>query len=155
LPQEKDSGGRGNRSADDETDSTGEPTVVDATGGAARRSTVAVRFDPSQGNLSGQRPNFNPAQLTEAEVLNTLLDSLRDDLKDDQEMQQLVASTATAATVALTAGYAIWALKSGHLLASLLASMPVWNHFDPLPIVSDERNRREDDESLVDIANNR
>jgi len=45
-------------------------------------------------------------------------------------------------TALLSAGYVLWALRGGSLLASMLATLPVWRWLDPLPILES----REDDE---------
>lgn len=53
----------------------------------------------------------------------------------------------TAVTgMTLSAGFIAWALRSGALVASLLATMPAWQHFDPLPVLGgsySERKRRQ------------
>jgi hypothetical protein len=47
--------------------------------------------------------------------------------------------------MALSAGFVAWLLRGTSLLASFLASMPAWRHFDPLPVLGmsgeDRRNR--------------
>ena len=37
--------------------------------------------------------------------------------------------------VAISIGMVVWALRTGGLLASLVASVPIWMRFDPLPIL--------------------
>jgi hypothetical protein len=44
----------------------------------------------------------------------------------------------------LSAGYLTWLLRGGSLLASVLATMPTWRNFDPLPILMKTRTRKED-----------
>ncbi len=115
----------------------------------------ARRADPIA-NSRGDRERTDLAELTSPEdvqALNLLLNSLRNELLEQREFRQIAATTATAATAALSAGYALWTLKSGHLLASLLTGMPAWKHLDPLAVVSGTRRIEEDDEeSLADIA---
>lgn len=115
-----------------------------------RRHENQLRFDNQ--SAEGESHLIDWANVTENQVLNNLLTNLREEIRGETEVRDLVASTATAATAALTAGYAIWALKSGHLLASLLASMPAWRHIDPLPVLTGADEEQEDDESLSDIA---
>jgi hypothetical protein len=48
--------------------------------------------------------------------------------------------------IALSAGFLLWILRGGSLLASFLVSMPAWRHFDPLPVLGvGERDRRKRD----------
>ncbi len=64
-------------------------------------------------------------------------------------------------TTTLSVGYAMWLIKGGQLMASLMAQVPAWKliAIDPLPILkSVEENDEEDDDSLatmVDEANDR
>ena len=41
---------------------------------------------------------------------------------------------AVVASVSLSSGFVVWMLRSGALLASLLAARPAWTNLDPLPI---------------------
>ena len=50
---------------------------------------------------------------------------------------------AVVASVSLSAGFVAWMLRSGALLASLLATRPMWTSFDPLPIF-DRRDKQTD-----------
>ena len=51
----------------------------------------------------------------------------------------LVAGTALV-------GYVIWVLRTGALLASALAGLPVWRFLDPLPGLENWRKRRPEEE---------
>ncbi len=54
-----------------------------------------------------------------------------------QHRQQAVAiGMATGMSVSFAAGYVIWLLRGGSLLASLLAATPLWKTFDPLPVLA-------------------
>ena len=50
----------------------------------------------------------------------------------------------------LSAGFLTWALRGASLLASVAASLPAWQGFDPLPILAakkrDKKVKDEDDE---------
>ena len=120
--------------------------------GPVTRAHGAGRHELAAEDRHKSAADLDWSQLTETEVLDSLLNTLKEELKSEQEVRDLVATTAAASTAALTAGYALWALKSGHLLASLLAGMPAWRQFDPLPVVERFGKFDEDDESLVDIA---
>jgi hypothetical protein len=54
--------------------------------------------------------------------------------------------------VGLSAGYVVWMLKGGSLLASLLSSLPAWQLADPLAIlVGKKEDEDDDDDSLKTI----
>ncbi len=57
------------------------------------------------------------------------------DEADTLSSEQLVLGTTTVATTALSIGYIVWLLRGGSLFASLMASLPAWSEFDPLPIL--------------------
>ncbi|MFV2070625.1 MAG: hypothetical protein ACC645_26960, partial [Pirellulales bacterium] len=52
----------------------------------------------------------------------------------------------------LSAGFLTWALRGASLLASVAASMPAWQGFDPLPILAAKKRdkKTEDDEQQED-----
>jgi len=50
---------------------------------------------------------------------------------------KLIAGTAMGVSAALMGGYALWAFRGISLMASSFASLPVWQFFDPLPVLSD------------------
>ena len=81
------------------------------------------------------------------------MDSLRDTLQSDLDFEQIVVGTALTGTFTLTAGYVLWAVRGSMLVASLVAQLPAWQVFDPLPILDscdDERARRQIDEDGSD-----
>jgi hypothetical protein len=50
----------------------------------------------------------------------------------------------------LSAGFLTWALRGASLLASVAASLPAWQGFDPLPVLAakkrDKKAKDEDDD---------
>ena len=68
--------------------------------------------------------------------------------------EQLVLGTTTAAATALSVGYIVWLVRGGSLFASLLASIPAWSSFDPLPVLDShtESDKEGDEERLQDIV---
>ena len=91
----------------------------------------------------------------DSQFLGAALGQMREDVESSAEMTGYVAGSVVVASAVTTAGYALWALRSAHVLTTFLATLPAWRHFDPLPLLSDRpRNHgREEDESLADIAN--
>jgi len=60
------------------------------------------------------------------------------------------------ATATLTAGIVSWVLRGGSLLASLMSTVPLFNQFDPFPILKnrdeEEDVEPDDDEDDTDVS---
>ena len=74
--------------------------------------------------------------------LSNGLDHIAQQLDTEKTRSVIIIGSATGMTALLSAGYVLWALRGGTLLASMLATLPVWRWLDPLPILES----REDDE---------
>ena len=46
----------------------------------------------------------------------------------------------------LSAGFLTWALRGASLLASVAASLPAWQGFDPLPVLAAKKSKSKKDE---------
>ena len=90
--------------------------------------------------------------VTQSDQLWQQLDGLRDASGNEISLEQITVGTASTATSTLIVGYVIWALRSGMLLSSVLATMPAWNAFDLTSIVAIADRKDEDGESLEDIV---
>ena len=65
----------------------------------------------------------------------------------------LTVGTAATTSVGMTVGYVVWVLRSGLLLSSVMAHLPMWRFMDPLAILdSSEAQAEEDEETLGSIA---
>ncbi|MCA9023406.1 MAG: hypothetical protein KDA74_24825, partial [Planctomycetaceae bacterium] len=100
-----------------------------------------------------------PTLLYEMQVLGQELDDLREDLVEENSLKSFIVGSTSTVSFALSVGYAIWSLRSGYFLATLLSSMPAWRTLDPLPVLSsmllntgshEERENR--DQSLQDLV---
>ncbi len=60
------------------------------------------------------------------------------------------AHIATGGGIALSAGFVSWILRSGAIASALLATMPAWKRFDPLPILLKRNNKRNDERLASD-----
>ncbi|WP_413936955.1 beta strand repeat-containing protein, partial [Nitrospira sp. BLG_1] len=74
--------------------------------------------------------------------LDEMAVSLEQAVNVSQERHELMARVAAVTGTTLSVGFVAWALRSGAILASMLATMPAWQHFDPLPVVKLTRNER-------------
>ena len=99
------------------------------------------------------KDTYIPAKLAKAIVqeLNTMTEALQRATDERKEQAILTATAVSGVSLVLSAGYLAWILRGGWLLASLLATMPTWHHFDPLPVVRAARRREKlDRESSQD-----
>lgn len=74
--------------------------------------------------------------------LDEMTVSLEQAVSVSQERHELMARVAAVTGTTLSVGFVAWALRSGAILASCLATMPAWRHFDPLPVVKLTRSER-------------
>jgi len=89
-------------------------------------------------------------QELDSPALRQKLDSFNKDVDDriaaEEVRETITVGTAAGLAVTATAGYVLWCLRGGSLLASMLSSIPLWRWFDPLPILEsrdkDERRRK-------------
>jgi|CXWL01.1.fsa_nt_gi hypothetical protein len=86
-----------------------------------------------------------PVTLSELIVkeLDAMTASLEDAMQGRQDEDTLVAATAAGVSVVLSAGYLVWVVRGGWLVASLMATMPAWRSFDPLPVLVRAKEDRE------------
>ena len=85
------------------------------------------------------------------ELIRSSLDTFKEELGKDLLFDKALVSSAVASSIGLSAGYVIWMLKGGSLLASVLSSLPAWQLADPLSILAGRRDEDDDEESLEDI----
>ena len=50
--------------------------------------------------------------------------------------EKYAVKMAVGTTASISAGYVIWALRSGALVSSFLSTVPLWKGFDPLPVLA-------------------
>jgi hypothetical protein len=81
-----------------------------------------------------------------AERLTKLADNLERAVQEREHQAHFFGRVASFSGIALSAGFMVWILRGGSLLASFLVSMPAWRHFDPLPVLGmGGRDRRKRD----------
>jgi hypothetical protein len=61
-----------------------------------------------------------------------------------QEQLQLLLDSVKFGGMALSVGIVWWATRISAMLGSLIASAPAWRHIDPLPVVGDSDNGKEE-----------
>ncbi len=92
---------------------------------------------------------LNPANY---DLMRNSLDAIKEELGQEIMIGNTILGSAIAASVGLSAGYVVWMLKGGSLLASVLSSLPAWQLADPLAIlVGKKDDEDDDDESLETI----
>ncbi len=75
--------------------------------------------------------------------LDEMTASLEQAMGMSQEQHAITTRIVALTGTTLSAGFIAWALRSGALLASFMATMPAWRHFDPLPVLGGSRSERE------------
>jgi hypothetical protein len=105
--------------------------------------SVVVRDQPrlASESVSGAK---HEAEAVLAQALDRFVQDLNNELENRSHAISSVNFEITGSTVLLSAGYLTWLLRGGSLLASVLATMPTWRNFDPLPILMKTRTRKED-----------
>ncbi len=68
--------------------------------------------------------------------LDALAERLQDTVQQDQIDSKIISGVTTGTGLTLSAGYVAWMLRGTSLLTSLMASLPAWGNFDPLPILT-------------------
>jgi hypothetical protein len=86
------------------------------------------------------------------ELVRGSLDAVQEEMGKEILIGKTVVGSAIATSVGLSAGYVVWMLKGGSLMASVLSSLPAWQLADPLAIlVGTKGNEDEDDDTLETI----
>jgi hypothetical protein len=75
--------------------------------------------------------------------LNSFSDNLEETAQKTIEERSFFIKTMKFAGLGLSAAMIGWLLRSGTLLASLLASLPAWRNFDPIAILNMDKKSRE------------
>ncbi|MBA1419792.1 MAG: cadherin-like domain-containing protein [Epsilonproteobacteria bacterium] len=86
----------------------------------------------------------------ESENFYNDLDKMYKEMDENAEKAQyendFSVEVASGITLSLTAGFVAWLFRSGSLIASLFATMPMWKEFDPVAIFTDED---EDEDEVI------
>jgi hypothetical protein len=86
------------------------------------------------------------------QLVRNSLDAIKEEVSREIMLGKTVLGSAIATSVGLSAGYVVWMLKGGSLMASVLSSLPAWQLTDPLAIlVGTKGDEDDDDESLETI----
>ncbi|MGB5669176.1 MAG: VCBS domain-containing protein, partial [Sedimenticolaceae bacterium] len=82
--------------------------------------------------------------------LDKMAQDLDEAMEDEDKKTHLSAEAAAGVGISLTAGFVSWALRAGSMAASLLAAMPTWRHFDPMPVLAADDKKKQDPVSSDD-----
>jgi hypothetical protein len=88
------------------------------------------------------------------ELVRGSLDAVQEEMGNEILIGKTVVGSAIATSVGLSAGYVVWMLKGGSLMASVLSSLPAWQLADPLAILvgtKEDEDEDEDDDTLETI----
>ena len=102
-------------------------------GGAAAEQTERSRYQSESNEASSTDDRWSLA-IDVSELWNDM-DQLKNLMKSQAGLQTVLVGTALTSAVGLTAGYVLWSIRGGFMLASLAAQMPAWRLIDPLPVL--------------------
>ncbi len=107
-------------------------------------ATVELPASPVTMDLNPSGTLLQPHDVTRLEGL----------LGDPGLWHHWMIGSAVGVTTGLTVGYVLWTIRAGYLVTSLIAQMPTWRFFDPLPILDsfDRDALPTDGETLSSIA---
>ena len=130
----------------------------DASGGRGSFSYAKVQKmlpraqQPGQPGSNFKMQVIRPLTPEEYEFVRKALDAFKNEIGNEIRLSRTLLGSAMATTVGLSAGYVIWLLKGGSLLASVLSSIPAWQLTDPMAILAGRKRADNDDgESLENI----
>jgi hypothetical protein len=90
-------------------------------------------------------PDFEMASLSELPIWKAL-DAMKREMSatdgDEQFGGVMVTQISTGMSLMLSAGLMSWILRGGALASALLSTMPMWQGFDPLPILLARKKRK-------------
>jgi hypothetical protein len=75
--------------------------------------------------------------------LNRFSDELGQAMEEQAEGLSLFVDMLKGTALAFSAGFVAWLLRGGTLLAGLMASLPAWRYFDPVPILGMTKQEKE------------
>jgi hypothetical protein len=84
------------------------------------------------------------------ELVRGSLDAVQEEMGNEILIGKTVVGSAIATSVGLSAGYVVWMLKGGSLLASVLSSLPAWQLADPLAILVGKIGDEDEDEDTLE-----
>ncbi len=93
--------------------------------------------DPLDMNNTGLSPEV-------LQQLTQFSDELGQTMEEQVDDRSWFINTVKGAGLSLSAGFVAWMVRGGALVAGLMASLPAWRHFDPVPILSMDKKGKED-----------
>ncbi len=108
----------------------------------------------SRRNHDGQLGLDGAQGITSFFDVRTLANQLM--LDDDEKLAEILGVDITlgTVTVASTAGFVLWSLRGGLLLATALSKAPTWASIDPLPMLDSYPTKAKDDTELEGMFQN-
>ncbi|MDH3647649.1 MAG: cadherin-like domain-containing protein, partial [Gammaproteobacteria bacterium] len=128
-----------------------EPALPDSDFANTREVVSAMTRMLMELGIDGKLPAF-----IISDAVMDALDAMKDEMggldnASDQQHEFLV-QLATGLTLTLSAGFVSWMMRAGALLTSLLSTTPLWQRFDPLPVLAGRRDEDEDEDEDRDAV---
>jgi hypothetical protein len=126
------------------------------TGVSAEAQPVKAFFDSMENlqRLFGYGRGMHLSQIPLFKALWQALDDVGQQLStaNQDPTHRLMVQAAAGSSIALSAGFVSWLLRSGALAAALTSALPAWSTFDPIPVLLARRKKHEQDGDEDDTA---
>jgi hypothetical protein len=85
-------------------------------------------------------------------ALDKMAEDMDESLREDNERIKVSTEVAIGVTMSISAGFVSWVLRAGSLMASFMSVLPMWKHFDPLPILGTSKTKNDKDRAVNESA---
>ncbi len=117
---------------------------------ADREASGVDGFKVQTGTSGASNSTANTSRYDEQLLLRTETDVVINVSKADELRVDVLSLPVQGGSVVMSAVVLWWITRAGGLLTALLATLPTWQNFDPLPILEATDGRDSDDESEQD-----
>jgi hypothetical protein len=101
-----------------------------------------------------QSMEFVAPSITPTNLLLASLEAFGEDVDQATKKIDFAFVNSIVAMSGISIGVVTWILRSGALLASMMANLPAWRIIDPLTVLGYGKDEEEEDESIQDIVEN-
>ena len=98
-------------------------------------------------------PSLNKKSLLVSDTVRLELDAMSEQMdqaaREQEQQQKIIISSVKGMTMVVTVGFLNWVLRAGSLLASVLASTPLWKQFDPVTVIALSSKERKQQQAAL------
>ena len=82
-----------------------------------------------------------PVVVAASKALFQGLDALAEQMESGSRLADVSVGAAAGVTTLMSVGYVMWFARGGSLVASMLTTLPLWQWFDPLPVLDSNKKQ--------------